>query len=223
MKRFASLAVVACLWAWTGTARADIIVYSTFGEPGDTFTNGGAFLVYGSASGGYVAPAMEFTPSASVTLDKIRFAFTTPNTGYTNDVILAANSSGAPGSALETLSAISTTNTGGLFNGTILTENSVVHPGLVAGQNYWLVLQPHDPTTSDVGGWLISNPPVSGTSAARVTPNGAWSVATSQTQAAFEIDGVSASATPEPASLVLCGVGVLGLLGYGWRRKRAAA
>jgi hypothetical protein len=32
-----------------------------------------------------------------------------------------------------------------------------------------------------------------------------------------------ANATPEPASLTLVGLGAAGLLGYGWRRRRATA
>jgi hypothetical protein len=42
----------------------------------------------------------------------------------------------------------------------------------------------------------------------------------------FALDDVSlnsaTTATPEPASLTLVGIGAAGLLGYGWRRKRAA-
>jgi hypothetical protein len=33
----------------------------------------------------------------------------------------------------------------------------------------------------------------------------------------------AATAAPEPASLTLLGLGALGLLGYGWRRRQQAA
>jgi hypothetical protein len=164
MKRLAFLAAVACLCSGvlTGTGRASMVVFTSFGEPGDTFSNGRVANVFGSASTpvGYQANAAAFTPSVSVTLDSIRFPFSTASTGYLIDAIIANDASGSPGAALETLSSITTSNTGGLFNGTILTVDSVSHPELDAGTTYWLVLQPHDPTTSDTGGWNMSSPAV---------------------------------------------------------------
>ena len=46
------LAVVACLWscALCGTTRADMIVYNTFGEPGDKYIAGSGWGVEGSGS-----------------------------------------------------------------------------------------------------------------------------------------------------------------------------
>ena len=38
-----------------------------------------------------------------------------------------------------------------------------------------------------------------------------------------EVNGVGPAATPEPATLTLLGMGILGMAGYGWRRRKAAA
>ena len=35
------------------------------------------------------------------------------------------------------------------------------------------------------------------------------------------IDNISIEPIPEPSSLALLGIGALGLMGYGWRRKRS--
>jgi hypothetical protein len=50
-----------------------------------------------------------------------------------------------------------------------------------------------------------------------------WGSAANGTADSLEVFIPSASATPEPASLTLLGLGSLGLLGYGWRRRKVAA
>jgi hypothetical protein len=220
MKRLAFLATVACLFGcalpgtgWAGT------VYSTFGEPGDTFESGAGLTVAGSGSiSGYAAQAMAFTPSATVTLDSFRFASFTIFSNFQIDAIIAKNSSGTPGAALETVSL--TLPKSAL--GTIVTGDSVTHPQLDAGTTYWFVLQPHDPGSTDNGGWNDSMPQVKGVGASRLDPNGTWFVGNNIVQTAFDIEGKSV-AVPEPGSLTLLGVTAAGLLGYGWRNRKRAA
>jgi hypothetical protein len=195
-----------------------MVVYSTFGA-GDSFNGGNSFEVAGSGGGQrYFAEAMAFTPSATVTLDTIRFVANSFVGQFSVDAVLTQDASGAPGNALETFSSITL-----LATAAILTETSTLHPTLNAGTTYWLELRPHDPTTTLVGGWNLSSPPVSGTRPFRNDPSGTWQSST-VTQAAFDIAGAAtATATPEPASLTLLAIGAVGLLGYGWRQRKQAA
>ncbi len=119
----------------------------------------------------------------------LTFSGTTTNVDFT----LASDAGGAPGSALETIAF-------NLSNGTaVYTGNSILHPTLVAGANYWLeaAISPSDIGTA--ADWNAADGIFSGLALGPTanrnfpfSPN--WTVNT-DTQASFEIDG---TAIPEP-------------------------
>ena len=49
-----------------------------------------------------------------------------------------------------------------------------------------------------------------------------WGSTTNGTADFIEVDIPSATGVPEPSTLTLLGLGSLGLLGYGWRRRKQA-
>jgi hypothetical protein len=54
-------------------------------------------------------------------------------------------------------------------------------------------------------------------------PNGTELNAGPQGPTGLQVDITSARATPEPGSLTLLGLGIAGLVGDGWRRRKQAA
>jgi hypothetical protein len=214
------LAAPALLMAGLGQAKAEFIVYNTFG-PGDSFSQTGAATISGSGSpAGYAEQAFGFTPTSTTHLVQVRFAAFRVSAFFpgTIEALFTGSVGNTPGSPLETLGTVSPALSG---QPAIFTLSSFDHPLLTAGTLYWLDLLP-DPSNGDfLGGWMASSPPVFGPSADRQSLNGGWISGVSQ-QGAFEIIGTQP--VPEPSSLTLAGIGTISLLGYGGlRRKQAAA
>ncbi len=223
------LATLALLLGTAGRAGAGpVSVFNTFG-PGDTFsgsdqaTNPSGYVVSGSSTffRAYLAQAAAFTPSATVNLGQVRFA------AFTNflldaqslDVVVAADAGGAPGAPLESFPAVNVPDSD---FGTIIALTSSAHPLLTQGVPYWLVLEPHDPTTTV--GWNDSSPPVSGNMSRGSSPSGPWTPEGSPL-AAFQILGdppaPPPAGVPEPSTLALLGVGAAALAGRRrWKRRQ---
>jgi hypothetical protein len=197
-----------------GGARADI-VYSDLG-PGGSWDKNNAWVVNSS-----FYQAFAFTPTAATNLSTVELPLGVFS--GTNDVKVQVRSSSnnLPGAVLEEFDF---QGLGDPFTHTDLSVGeSVLHPELMAGQQYWVVVLPGAPDTS--AAWNENSIGLFGQTTFSHDGGQTWVVNQfgGGPTAAFEVTGGPAPAVPEPASLVLLGGGALTLVGYGWRRRRRAA
>jgi hypothetical protein len=224
VRRVCVCLATAALLGGAGVGRADVIV-NNFG-PGDSYDISQGWQVGTSPVGGPVLEqAVAFTPAgASFMLDRIEVALS--QSGFSTgpnliEVALTTSSGGVPGTVLETFRFVDAMGPFGRFNPP-LAADSVLHPLLLEGEQYWLVASVPQPTT--LADWNLASPIDLGRRAFREV-GGSWQVADANVRGAFRVSGTPSGGAevPEPAALTLLGSGVLGLLGYAWRRKRPAA
>ena len=214
MKTFRrALATFVLLALGSAQARAGVVLFDNFG-PGDSSQTNVGYTISTATSltGVDVTSGMSFTPSVTAPLGSI-FAAIGLISG-TNQVTLdlMSDSGGSPGTILESFNASNQMGPFGSSNPPIMVT-STLHPVLQMGQQYWLVAFAHDSTWA---AWNDNNTGDSGP-VTQSNDNGLTYNVFSGARGAFEVT----SAVPEPSSLVLCGLGTLGLLGLGLRRNRA--
>ena len=158
--------------------------------------------------------------SADTFFDSARLAVSLAAGANEMDLRLYNTVGGQPGSVLEMIHVSGQMPNFGMFgSGHLVKFDSVLHPLLQAGGTYWLVPFASGDTAA---GWYENTQGASGPFAQslEVEPT-SWSVITFP-QGAFEVNGTPSPA-PEPSSIALAGVGLVGVAGYAWRRRRKPA
>jgi hypothetical protein len=214
----ACLAVSAAL---AGPARADVL-YSNLG-PGESYVQDRGWLESAPDSArGTVRQAIAFTAGGTDALfDGARLALGLNRGANEIDLRLYTDAGGQPGTVLDTIHAGGQMPPFGMFgSGHLVTFDSAAHPPLRAGATYWLLPFASGDTWA---GWNLNNQGRGSPFAlSQEGEPASWEVFPNVTQGAFEVNGTP-SPVPEPSGLALAGVGVAGLLGYAWRRRRKPA
>lgn len=133
-----------------------VTVFSNFGQ-NDTYTTNSAWQIGGPPDGsdgfntGYAAA---FRPSQTVSLSTITVVLN--HRWADNTFIISLYSDDAANNSPDTLIESFTLNNqvSDAFSGTLLTLNSILHPTLVAGAQYWISVRV--PSRLEGGGWLSS-------------------------------------------------------------------
>ena len=207
-----------CLLAASSAAQATPL-FSNFSAGHGYDTSAGLAVGDGNLDGSAnYAQASAFTAGATATLGSIVIALSDVfGAGQPAPVTVAlrSNSGGTPGGVLESFTiAAGTIGTLGLNNATLVL-NSITHPSLNNGTQYWVAVST---SLTNLISWNFnnSNDLTDGVEAQSLDGGGSWAAAFGNTRGAFEVDPY-VPAVPEPGTPALLAGGLAAWLG---RRRR---
>ena len=183
-------------------ASAQLVVTSTFG-PGDTYDPFSGWSISPVQS---VSERFAYNGPAGYSLSQIRLALFAPASPFTVSFLTGSDMNTA--TVLESWSTFSTSPG-------IVSLSSSLTPELLTGQEYWVSVMNNSST-----GWYWSVQGGQGIMYTHGNATGPWLDCPTCASEAFDVTVTAVTSTPEPATMVLMGTGLLGVFATAHRRRR---
>lgn len=188
-----------------------IVIYNTFGEDDSYDRYAGNWLSEGGPNNIDLDGGHGFIPGGNFALDRIELAMTLTDGPNELDAWIMDDNGGLPGNILESFHFTGEMN----FSGESyprLVRDSITHPILAQGSQYWLIASLTGPNASST--WHYNNIGISGPYTWRYILedwNGEWQIASQAIQGAFRISGIPVNPIVlEPNTIFLFAVSLVG-------------